>query len=561
MAFTGDVMVPSQINGWDSFHDPRLNKGMAFTNTERHMLGIHGLIAAGYRSQKDQARTFLAKIRSFAYPLSKYLYLTDLREMNERLFFKVMEENVEEFMPVMYTPTVGEACLAFGFMFRISRGLYITKHDKGHILQVLENWPENNVRAICVTDGSRILGLGDLGAFGMGIPVGKLALYTALAGVKPHKLLPITLDIGTNNEKIRKDPLYIGLREPRMEHEKFRTFLDEFVEAVVNRFGMRCLIQFEDFTNENAFYFLNKYRGTYCTFNDDIQGTASVVLAGLLASEKVTGKKLNEQESIVFFGAGSANLGCANLIVELLSQRGVTPEQAYSRIYMMDVDGLITKSRQNLDPDRAKYAKDHAAEKSLLKVIQEVKPPILIGASTKGGAFTPEILKILAAAHKRPVVFALSNPTKLSEVTNQVAYDSTEGRVIFCSGSPMPPVKYGGKTYHTGQGNNAYIFPGLSLAIISVGIRIVTDQCFIIASQTLADMVTQAELDEGRLFPKLSLIRKVSLEIATNLAKYAYKSKVASVFPEPKDKKAFIKSTMYKCEYEQAVPTPWKVPT
>lgn len=558
---TGDIVVPSMVQGIDHLRDPRLNKGLAFTLEERQTLGIHGLQPARFKSQEEQLELCRISISRYQEDLNRYLYLVDLQDRNEKLFFRLISEDVEKMMPIVYTPTVGLACQKFGLIYRRPRGLFVTINDRGYVYEVLRNWPEHDVRAIVVTDGERILGLGDLGACGMGIPVGKLALYTALAGIPPHQCLPIVIDVGTNNQTLLEDPLYVGLRQKRVEGKEYDEFIDEFMEAVVKRYGQNTLIQFEDFGNHNAFRFLDKYRDTYCTFNDDIQGTASVAVAGLLASKRVTGKKISEN-TFVFLGAGEAAIGIADLVVKAMQAEGCALQEARDKIWLFDIDGLLAKGRPEgrLGGHKAFYAKDHRVMKNFAEVVKEVKPSVLIGASAAGGAFTPEILQTMGQNNKRPIIFALSNPTSKAECTAQAAYENTEGRCIFSSGSPFPPVEYGGKTFNPGQGNNAYIFPGVALGVIVTGTHHIPEDIFLIAAQSVADHVSQEDLEKGSLYPPLGSIRECSLNIAVGVTKYAYEKGLASTYPEPQDKLAYIKSHLYNFNYECAMPVTWKWP-
>ncbi|KAJ2947522.1 hypothetical protein O0L34_g17311 [Tuta absoluta] len=556
----GDFIHPNMARGIDFLKDARLNKGLAFTFQERQALGIHGLLAGCYRTIEEQLKICRLSIERYKDDLNKYLYLVELYDTNERLFYTLLSRDVEKFMPIIYTPTVGQACLKFGLAYGKPRGLFISILDKGHIYSVLQNWPVHDVRAVCFTDGERILGLGDLGAYGMGIPIGKLALYTVLAGIKPHQCLPVTLDVGTNNEALITDPLYIGLRQKRVTGKAYVDFIDEFMKACVRMYGSHTVLQFEDFAIHNATSLLDRYRKRYCTFNDDIQGTASVAVAGLLTAQRITKMKMSEHKYL-FLGAGSAAAGIGKLCVDAMIEEGLSEAEAQRRIYMFDVDGLLSNRRDEGVPDHAKmFAKDMEPTKNFEKLVSEIKPTILIGASTVGGAFTPAILKLMANNSERPIIFALSNPTPKAECTAQDAYDYTEGRCIYASGSPFPPVQYGGKEYYTGQGNNAYIFPGVVLGVIAVGAQYIPDKFFLRAAQALAEFVSETDLEVGRIYPPLSDIQKCSIDIAVEVATLAYKMDIATHHPKPKNMKKFISKHMYNFEYPAVEPDIYEFP-
>jgi len=545
-------IIPSMVNGMDYLRDPKLFKGMAFSLEERQTLGIHGLLPPRIKTLDEQAENCMRNLRRFQDPLNQYMYMVDLLDRNERLFYKLLSENTMELMPIVYTPTVGLACQKFGFAFKRPQGLFITIHDKGHIYEVIKNWPETDVRAIVVTDGERILGLGDLGAQGMGIPVGKLALYTALAGIPPHQLLPITLDVGTNRQELLDDIDYIGVRHKRVTGEAYDEFIDEFMEAVVKRYGQNCLIQFEDFGNHNAFRFLEKYRNKYCTFNDDIQGTASVAVAGVLAALTATNTKLKDH-TFLFQGAGEASIGIANLIAMAMEKReGVPFEEALKHIWLKDSRGLIVKGRSagGITEHKAPFAHEHKEMKELGDIVKELKPTVLIGAAAVPRVFTPEIIRDMATFNEQPVIFALSNPTSMAECTAEEAYVHSDGRAVFASGSPFPTFQGFGKTYEPGQGNNAYIFPGASLGVIAAGIHHISDSVFLSAAEALADMVTEEDLSVGRLYPPLANIREISVKIAKKVAEEAYEAGTASTYPEPEDKESFIRKTLYNYNYD-----------
>ncbi|XP_048454159.1 NADP-dependent malic enzyme-like [Rhincodon typus] len=546
--------------GYEITRNPHLNKGMAFTLEERLQLGIHGLLPPCFLTQDVQVLRVLKSYETKTSDLDKYIILMTLQDRNEKLFYRVLTSNIERFMPIIYTPTVGLACQQYGLAFRRPRGLFITIHDKGHIATMLKSWPEEDIKAIVVTDGERILGLGDLGSYGMGIPVGKLALYTACGGVNPQHCLPVLLDVGTDNETLLSDPLYIGLKHKRVRGQAYDELVDEFMQAVTDRYGMNCLIQFEDFANSNAFRLLNKYRNKYLTFNDDIQGTASVAVAGILAALRITKDRLHDHK-FVFQGAGEAAMGIAHLLMIAMEKAGIQKEEAVKKIWMVDSKGLITKGRTHLTHEKQVFAQDHQPISSLEEVVRKIKPTALIGVAAIGGAFTEQILKEMASFNKHPIIFALSNPTSKSECTAEECYRLTEGRGIFASGSPFDPVTLpDGRTFFPGQGNNAYIFPGVALGVITCGARHMDDDIFLISAEVLAELVTEKDLAEGRLYPPLSTIRDVSFKIATRIMDYAYKHNLAAWYPEPEDKEAFVRAQIYSPGYDSFVLDNYKWP-
>ncbi|XP_036235239.1 NADP-dependent malic enzyme isoform X1 [Molothrus aeneus] len=551
-----DAARPLQLTmkrGYDVLRDPHLNKGMAFTLEERQQLNIHGLLPPCFLGQDAQVYTILKNFERLTCDLDRYMLLMSLQDRNEKLFYKVLASDIEKFMPIVYTPTVGLACQQYGLAFRRPRGLFISIHDRGHIATMLKSWPESVIKAIVVTDGERILGLGDLGCYGMGIPVGKLALYTACGGVKPYQCLPVMLDVGTDNEALLKDPLYIGLRHKRIRGQAYDDLLDEFMEAVTERYGMNCLIQFEDFANANAFRLLNKYRNKYCTFNDDIQGTASVAVAGLLAALRITKNKLSDH-TVLFQGAGEAALGIANLILMAMEKEGLSKDAAIKRIWLVDSKGLVVKGRASLTHEKQRFAHEHREMKNLEDIVKDIKPSVLIGVAAIGGAFTPQILKDMAALNKRPIIFALSNPTSKAECTAEQCYKYTEGRGIFASGSPFDPVTLpSGQTLYPGQGNNSYVFPGVALGVIACGMRHIDENVFLLTAEVIAQQVTEENLQEGRLYPPLVTIQDVSLKIAVRLVEEAYRNNTASTYPQPKDLEAFIRSQVYSTDYNSFV--------
>ena len=542
--------VTSLPRGVDLLHDPRLNKGTAFTETERDALGLRGLLPPHVHTIEEQQGRVLENYRHKPDALEKYIFLAALQDRNETLFYRTVIDNIYEMTPIIYTPTVGEACAKYGHIFRRPRGLYITAHDKGRIADVLRNWPTRDVGIIVVTDGERILGLGDLGADGMGIPIGKLSLYTACAGVHPNLALPVTLDVGTNNEGLLRDPLYIGLKHRRLHGADYDALLEEFVDAVQTVFP-GTLIQFEDFATLNAFRLLARYRNRVCAFNDDIQGTAAVTLAGLLGAIRITGQALTDQR-LLFLGAGEAGIGIADLITSAMVKEGFSRAEAKDRIWFVDSKGLVVESRTDLAEHKRPYARTHAPLKNLQEAVAAAKPTAIIGVSGRPQSFTEPVVRMMASLNEQPIVFALSNPTSKAECTAEQAYEWTDGRGIYASGSPFEPVELHGKRHVPTQGNNAYIFPGLGLGAILSGAKHVTDEMFYTAAQTVANMTTESMLAEGSIMPPLTQIRDVSARIATAVAEYAWRTKLATK-RRPRDVEAYVRANMYEPRYESYV--------
>jgi malate dehydrogenase (oxaloacetate-decarboxylating)(NADP+) len=522
-----------------------LNRGTAFTEEERDALGLRGFLPAAVMSMDVQAERILINLRSLPSDLEKYVALNSLHDRNEALFFRVVCDHIDEIQPLIYTPTVGLACQRYGQIFRRPRGLFISADDRGRIAEILENWPYQ-AKLIVVTDGERILGLGDLGANGMGIPVGKLSLYSACAGIHPEQCLPVMLDVGTNNEEFLADPYYIGLRRKRMTGAAYDEFVDEFMSAARATFP-GVLIQFEDFANHSAFRLLHNYRREACVFNDDIQGTAAVALAGLLSALRIKGGKLSEQR-LLFLGAGEAATGIAELVVSAMMAEGTTEADALRRNWLVDSRGLVVKGRPGLSGHKLRFAHEQAPISDFLTAMRTLEPTAIIGVAAVGGAFTPEVLQTMARINKQPIVFALSNPTSKSECSAEDAYRHTSGRALFACGSPFDPVKLNGRTFVPRQGNNSYIFPGVGLGVIASGSRLVTDEMFMAAAHTLANSVSDADLEQGSLYPSLPRIREVSAQIGAAVAEVAYQRGLAST-PPPNDLIGFVQSQMYDPHY------------
>ena len=545
-----DITIPDGISGHELLCDNFYNKWTAFTEAERVALKLDGLLPPVVNTIEEQEARIMENYHKQATNIDKYIFLMSLLDHNMTLFNRVLVNNLEEMMPIIYTPTVGEACREYSHIFRRPQGVFLAANEKGRYAELLRQWPGKDVRVIVVTDGERILGLGDLGSSGMGIPVGKLCLYAAGAGIPFHQCLPVMIDVGTNNAEFINDPLYIGLKQERIRGEAYDEIIEEFVMAVQEVFP-KALIQFEDFGNQNAFRLLENYRNRVCTFNDDIQGTACVILAGLSAAMRLTNRKLQD-ETFLFLGAGEAGTGIGELIVSALVKDGLSSADAHRRCWFVDSKGLVIQSREGLAAHKKPFAHDHAPVPDFLSAVRSLKPTAIIGVSAQPGKFDKQVLKTMAAINEQPIIFALSNPTANAECTASEAYTWTEGRCLFASGSPFDPVTIGEKTLTPGQGNNAYIFPGIGLGVIASQARHVTEDMFLAAAETLADQVSDDDYKIGRLFPSLSTIRQISLHIATAVAELAFEEGLAGI-QRPDDVKAFIQSQMYEPEYPSYV--------
>jgi malate dehydrogenase (oxaloacetate-decarboxylating)(NADP+) len=526
-----DAVVRRQ--GMEALQDPRRNKSTAFTAAER---------------EEMQLKRVLQQLGHKSSDIDRYVYLIGLLDHNETLFYRTLMSDPARFLPIVYDPTVGEACLKFGHIFRRPRGMYVSIKHRGRVKEILRNWPEQDVRFICVTSGERILGLGDLGANGMGIPIGKLQLYTACAGVSPQGLLPMVLDFGTNNETLLNDPLYLGIRAPRPSIAERDAFVEEFVQAVQDVFP-RCCIHFEDWAGVDAVRLLARYRDKVCCYNDDIQGTAGAALVGIFSALRVTGGKMKDQR-VMFLGAGSAGTGIAGMIVEAMMLEGLSEAEARARIAMFDVNGLIESTRKDLLDFQQPYAHKYAPTKDFAAAIAAIKPTAIIGVSTSAKAFDQRVVASMARINQRPIIFALSNPTDHAECTAEEAYKWSDGRALFAAGVPFPPVSYGGKVFVPGQGNNLYVFPAVALAVHATQAKRVPDELFIAAARGVAEQVTPAQLEAGLLYPPQSDILATEVRAAARVAEAIFARGLAGA-AKPKDMAAFIASHTYQPDYAQ----------
>jgi malate dehydrogenase (oxaloacetate-decarboxylating)(NADP+) len=533
-------------SGYSLLRNPRTNKDTAFTVEERKQSNIEGLLPEKIETIETQVLRIHGQLNQIELPIHKYSYLSNLLDTNETLFFKIISNDPATFLPLVYTPTVGEACQKFGHISRRSRGLFISINNKGRIKEILKNWPVKDIRFAVVTDGRRILGLGDLGINGMGIPIDKLALYTSCAGVPPECTLPIVLDIGTNNEEFLKDPLYLGLKQKRLEGDAYDEFIEEFVTAVYEVYPKIC-IQWEDFNGKVAIRILNKYRDQVCTFNDDIQGTPAIATAGMISISRLMEQPFSKQ-IFLFMGAGAAAFGIADMLVQKFIKDGLSDEEAYERIWMFDVNGLLVKSRTDLADYQLPFAHESKPSNDFAKSILNIKPTAIIGVSTVGGAFTQQVIENMSKVNERPVIFPYSNPTSHAECTAEQAYTWSKGKAIFASGSPFAPVTYEGKTFTPGQGNNVFIFPAMGLAIFATEAKRVTDEILLVAAEAVAEQVTAEDFEKGLIYPHVNTILKISINVAVKVAEEIFKSGLAGV-EKPKDVLAFIKNKMYEPKY------------
>ncbi len=528
--------------GFDVLRDKALNRSITFGRKERDRLGVRGLLPHSVATERQMVARLMANLERLPRDIDRYMLLSSVQERNERLFYRTVIEHIDQILPLIYTPTVGEACREFSHIAREPKGFFITPDDRGSVRRILANWPRKDIRVIVVTDGQRILGLGDLGANGMGIPIGKLALYTACAGIPPEACLPVTLDVGTNNDALRGDLLYLGYPRRRLTGKAYFDLVDEFVSAVQSRYP-DALIQFEDFLTPNAYALLTKYRTRVLCFNDDIQGTAAVSLAGVYASTRLTGIPFRDLK-VMFLGAGSAATGIADLMVTAFGDEGLSVEEARGHLSFVDVHGLVVKARTDLAEHNRPYARD-LQPMGFIEAIDAIQPHVLIGATGAAGSFTKAVIQRMSRINDRPVIFALSNPTSCAECTAEQAYAWSDGRAIFASGSPFGPQTYNGTTFRPAQSNNAYVFPGIGLGAVACRARILPEEFFLVAARTLADFVGPSDLDRGALYPPLADIRKISLAIAVSVANKAHAMGLAQA-KRPRNLRRAIEAMMYE---------------
>lgn len=538
----------STIRGQEILNNPARNKETAFTMTERQSLGLEGLLPPTVENIDRQLERVQTQLAAKPNDLERYIYLMSLAARNETLFYHTLMSDPARFVPIVYDPTVADACLAYGHIYRGSAGMYLTRDMKGRFKKILRNWPVKDVRFICVSTGGRILGLGDIGANGMGIPIGKLQLYTACAGVPPEALLPVLLDIGTTNAALRADPLYLGLRELPPDEAEVDLISEAFIEAATDVFPGVC-IHFEDWKGTDAMRLLARYRDKVLCYNDDIQGTAAIAVAGLTTALQIKNETFADQR-VLFLGAGSAGIGIASMIVSAMVEAGLGEAEARERIVLIDVNGLIETSRTDLNEWQKPFAHEAKPTKDLLEVVRTFKPTILIGVSTIGGAFTEEVVREMAKLNERPVIFPLSNPTNKAECTAEQAYTWTKGKALYAAGVQFPDFEYQGKSYHPGQANNFYIFPAIGLAVYATRPARITDDMFITAAAATADQVGPSAREHGMLFPLQANILETEVTTATRVAEHIFDSGQATV-ERPENIRAWIEGLLYKPVYKE----------
>jgi malate dehydrogenase (oxaloacetate-decarboxylating)(NADP+) len=546
MTQTAKAQSYDPLGGVALLDDPIRNKGTAFTAEERRRYGLEGLLPHAVENLDRQVERVLGHLDAKPTDLERYIYLIGLSDRNETLFYRTVMSDPARFIPILYDPTVADACLTFGHIYRRARGMYLTREMKGRMAEVLRNWPERDVRFICVSTGGRILGLGDIGANGMGIPIGKLQLYTACAAVPPECLLPVLFDIGTTNAALRADPLYLGLREPPPSDDELDELTEELVQAVQQVFP-GCCIHFEDWKGTDAIRMLERYADKVLCYNDDIQGTASIALAGLTTALQIIDQPLTEQR-ILFLGAGSAGIGIANMIVAALQTKGLSQDKARGRISMFDINGLLEPSRKDLSEVQKVYAHEAKPSKDLVQTVETLKPTVLIGVSTKGGAFNQRVVEAMSRLNERPIIFALSNPTDKAECTAEQAYTWSKGKALYAAGVQFPDVTVNGQAFHPGQANNFYIFPAIGLATYVARPRRITDECFIVAAEASADQIGPDLRAKGMLFPGQANILETEVTTATRVAEFMFEQGLAQV-ERPRDVRSWIEGQLYTPHY------------
>ncbi len=543
-------MSGGDLEGATLLNDPVRNRGTAFTEAERSKLHLEGLLPAAVDDLPMQMKRVLGHLSAKPTALEQYIYLQDLCDRNETLFYATVMSDPARFVPIVYDPTIADACLTYGHIYRRPQGMYLNRRMRGRFAKILSNWPAKEIRFICVSSGGRILGLGDIGANGAPIPIGKLQLYTACAAVPPDCLLPVHLDIGTTNAALRADPLYTGLRDKPPPPDEIDALVDEFVAAANHVFPGIC-IHFEDWKGADAIRLLARYKNKYLVYNDDIQGTASVTLAGLTTALQIKNERLADQ-TVLFAGAGSAGIGIADMLVEAMVEEGLSREDARKRVTLFDVNGLIEASRNDLNPSQAVYSRDLKPTRDLATAVADVGPTILIGVSTVGGLFTETVIRTMAKKVDRPIVFPLSNPTSKAECTPRQAYEWTEGKALVAAGVQFPDVTLEGKTFHPGQANNFYIFPAMGLAVYATRPKLIDDRMFIAAARGSADQVGKAERDKGMLFPPQDDILETEVTTATRIAEHIIENGQATV-DRPDDIRAWIKAMTYRPVYDARI--------